>query len=199
MILPEIHRSGPRLGGRSDAGATDGRAPGTMLERIVYVSRAATGLGLEALYAIVRAAHARNPGAGLTGGWSVLDGCFAQVLEGAAAAARPSPTAASASDPRHGAIELRAREPALCRLFPGAGAGAPDPRLPRSRVCSRPSATGPGFPVADFPSDVLVEFVVSACRREAAQRRAATLSARGARLDSVGGARLSSAPGRRPA
>ena len=75
-------------------------------------------------------------------------------------------------DPRHGAIELRAREPALCRLFPGQALAL------RTRACLDAGlleAFGyrPGFPVADFPSDVLVEFLVSACRREAVQRRAA--------------------------
>jgi hypothetical protein len=142
-----------------------------MLERIVYVSRAEPGLGPEALYGIVREAHARNPGAGLTGGLVFLDGRFAQVLEGPAA-----PLAFAfgriALDPRHGAVELRAREPALCRLFPGQALAL------RTRTCLDEGlleAFGyrPGFPVADFPSDVLLELLVSACRREAAPRRTA--------------------------
>ncbi|HVH02944.1 MAG TPA: BLUF domain-containing protein [Amaricoccus sp.] len=142
-----------------------------MLERIVFVSRAAPGLGREALYAIVREAHARNPGAGLTGALVQLDGCFAQLLEGPA-----TPLAFAfgriGRDPRHGALELRAREPALCRLFPGQALAL------RTRACLDPGlleAFGyhPGFPVAGFPSDVLVEFLVGACRREAGARRAA--------------------------
>ena len=141
-----------------------------MLERIVSVSRAAPGLGREALYGIVREAHARNPGAGLTGGLVLLDGCFAQILEGPAA-----PLAFAfgriALDPRHHALALRAREPALCRLFPGQALAL------RTRACLDAdllAAFGyrPGFPVADFPSDVLVEFMVGACRREAAPRGA---------------------------
>ena len=141
-----------------------------MLERIVYVSRAAAGLGLEALYGIVREAHARNPAAGLTGGLVFIDGGFVQVLEGP-----PAPLALAfgriAVDPRHGGLALRAREPALCRLFPGQALAL------RTRACLDEDlldAFGyrPGFPVADFPSDVLVEFMVGACRREAAPRRA---------------------------
>ncbi len=141
-----------------------------MLERIVYVSRAAAGLGLEALYGIVREAHARNPAAGLTGGLVFVDGAFVQVLEGP-----PAPLASAfgriALDPRHGGLALRAREPALCRLFPGQALAL------RTRACldgDLLDAFGyrPGFPVADFPSDVLVEFMVGACRREAAPRRA---------------------------
>ena len=142
-----------------------------MLERIVTVSRAAPGLGTEALYGIVREAHARNPGAGLTGGLLFLDGAFAQVLEGPAA-----PLAFAQGrirrDRRHQGFELRAREPALCRLFPGQALAL------RTRACLDPDLLEAfgyrrGFPVADFPSDVLVEFLVSACRREAAPRRAA--------------------------
>ena len=58
----------------------------------------------------------------------------------------------------------RSRERALCRLFPGQALAL------RSRACldgALLEAFGyrPGFPVETFPADVLVEFVVQACRR----------------------------------
>lgn len=142
-----------------------------MLERMLTVSRAAPGFRLEALYGIVREAHARNPAAGLTGALVYVDGWFAHLIEGPAA-----PVAFTAGrialDPRHGGIERRARERALCRLFPGQALAL------RTRACLAPGlfeAFGyrPGFPVADLPADMLVEFLVSACRREAAPLRAA--------------------------
>ena len=142
-----------------------------MFEKIVTVSRSAPGLGLEALHGIVREAHARNPGAGLTGGLVLLDGWFAQLLEGP-----PAPLAFAfgriRQDPRHQGLALRARERALCRLFPGQALAL---RTRASLDAGLLEAFGyrPGFPVEDFPSDVLVEFLVGACRREARPRRAA--------------------------
>ena len=135
-----------------------------MLERIVTVSRAAPDLGREALYGIVREAHPRNLAAGLTGALVFVDGWFAHLLEGP-----PAPLAFAAGriaqDRRHGAIERRSRERALCRLFPGQALAL------RTRACldaGRLEAFGyrPGFPVSAFPADVLVEFLVSACRSE---------------------------------
>jgi hypothetical protein len=134
-----------------------------MLERVLFVSRSAPGMTLETVFAIIRAAHARNLRDGLTGGLIFLDGWFAQALEGEGA-----PLAAAfariARDPRHRAPALRARERALCRLFPGQALAL------RSRACLDPGlleAFGyrPGFPVDRFPADVLVEFLVRACRR----------------------------------
>ena len=139
-----------------------------MLERIVQVSRAAAGLRQEDVYDIIRTAHAANTLAGLSGGLVFLDGWFAQVLEG------PGPAldaclARIAGDPRHRGIERRSRERALCRLFPGQAMAL------RSRACLDPAlleAFGwrPGFPVAGFPADVLVEFVVQACHPRACRR-----------------------------
>jgi hypothetical protein len=133
-----------------------------MLERIVYVSRAAPGTGLEAVFGIIREAHAANAKAGLTGGLIFLDGGFAQVVEGPRA-----PLAAAfariARDRRHEAVELRARERALCRLFRGQAMAL------RTRACLDPALLegfgySPGFPVERFPADVLVEFAIRACR-----------------------------------
>jgi hypothetical protein len=133
-----------------------------MLERIVYVSRAAPGTGLDTVFGIIRQAHAGNGKAGLTGGLIFLDGGFAQVLEGPRA-----PLAAAfariARDPRHQRVELRARERALCRLFQGQAMAL------RTRACLDQGLLEgfgyrPGFPVERFPADVLIEFAVRACR-----------------------------------
>jgi hypothetical protein len=67
-------------------------------------------------------------------------------------------------DPRHAGLQLRSRERAHARLFAG------QPMALRTRACldlGLLEAFGyrPGFPVAEFPADVLLEFVVQACRR----------------------------------
>jgi hypothetical protein len=147
-----------------------------MLERIVQVSRAAPGLGREEVYRIIRTAHPANRLAGLTGGLIFLDGWFAQVLEGAPGPALEACLGRVAADPRHRDLVRRRRERALCRLFPGQALAL------RSRACLDPrllEAFGyrPGFPVAVFPADVLVEFVVQACRRAPAPGRAAPFRA----------------------
>ncbi len=106
-----------RAVGDGSEGGARGAASG-MLERIVYVSRAAPGTGLETVFDIIRSAHVRNAHAGLTGGLIFLDGFFAQVIEGPA-----GPLAAAfgriAVDPRHTGLAPRSRERALCRLFGG--------------------------------------------------------------------------------
>jgi hypothetical protein len=133
-----------------------------MLERIVYVSRASPGTGLEAVFAIIREAHAANAKAGLSGGLIFLDGSFAQVIEGPRV-----PLAATfariARDRRHEAVELRISERALCRLFQG------QPMALRTRACLDPALLESfgytlGFPVERFPADALLEFAVRACR-----------------------------------
>jgi hypothetical protein len=133
-----------------------------MLERSVMVSRAAAGTDLAAVFAIIRAAHGHNAAAGITGGLVFLDGWFAQALEGPPAALAAT-LARIAGDPRHREVSLRRRERGLCRLFPGQALAL------RSRSCidlGLLEAFGyrPGFPVAGFPADVLVEFLVRACR-----------------------------------
>jgi hypothetical protein len=155
---------------RKDAGR-QARAEGfEMLERIVQVSRAAAGLRVEGVYGIIRTAHASNTLAGLTGGLIFLDGWFAQVLEGAPGPGLDACLARIVRDRRHQAIERRSRERALCRLFPDQALAL------RTRACIDPGlleAFGwrPGFPVADFPADVLVEFVVQACHGAPSPRR----------------------------
>lgn len=133
-----------------------------MLERIVYVSRAAPGLVREEVFAIIRSAHRFNAAAGVTGGMVELDGRFVQLLEGP-----PGPLAAIfariAADRRHERLELRIRTAALTRLFPGQlMALRQRPHVSDGLLGS--FGYSPGFPVADFPADVLCEFVVAACR-----------------------------------
>jgi hypothetical protein len=143
-----------------------------MLERMIYVSRATPGTRTGDIYGIIREAHARNAAAGVSGALIFLHGRFAQVLEGSAPAVRAI-WSAILSDSRHAGITLRARERALCRLFPGQAMAL------RTGACLDPGlleAFGyrPGFPVESFPADVLLEFLVRACRsaREAASRPA---------------------------
>jgi Sensors of blue-light using FAD len=148
-----------------------------MLERIVYVSRAAPGLGLDAVFGIIREAHRANDPDELTGVLVFLDGCFAQVIEGERAPLGAC-LARIRRDPRHERFELRAREAVFCRLFRGQAMAL------RSRACIAQGlldafAYRPGFPVERFPSDVLVEFLVGACRG-----RASGIEAGAARLDS---------------
>ena len=135
-----------------------------MLERVVQVSRAAAGLRQEDVYRIIRTAHAANTLAGISGGLIFLDGWFAHVLEGTPGPAFDACLTRVACDPRHRDLERRSRERALCRLFPGQAMAL------RTRACLDPGLIEgfgwrPGFPVADFPADVLVEFVVRACHR----------------------------------
>jgi Sensors of blue-light using FAD len=138
-----------------------------MLERIVYVSRAAAGLRREDVFGIIRTSHPLNTLAGISGGLIFLDGWFAQVLEGPVGALDAC-LARIARDPRHWGMIRRSREPGLCRLFPDQALAF------RSRACLDPGlleafAYRPGFPVEVFPADVLVEFVVQACHRAPAQ------------------------------
>jgi hypothetical protein len=134
-----------------------------MLERIVYVSRAAPATGLPELCRIVGEAHRLNPGAGVTGALVCLDGWFAQALEGPAAGL-DAVFARIRRDPRHAGLEPRLREAGPCRRFPGQAmalrTGADlDQRL-RAAFGYRP-----GFPAAAFPAALLLEFLVAACRR----------------------------------
>jgi hypothetical protein len=136
---------------------------GPLLERIVYVSRAASGVDDRDVYRIIRHAHAQNGAEGLSGALIFLDGWFAQLIEG------PPPAvgrafARIAADRRHGPPGLRIRTAALARLFPGQAMAL------RLRGClPEPLLAAfdyrPGFPVDAFPVDVLTEFMVRACRQ----------------------------------
>jgi hypothetical protein len=134
-----------------------------VLERIVYVSRAAAGVDDREVFGIIRGAHARNGAEGLTGALIFIDGWFAQLVEGPPAAAGRA-FARIAADPRHGPPGLRVRAAALLPLFPGQAMAL------RLRGClPEPLLAAfdyrPGFPVEAFPVDVLTEFMVRACRQ----------------------------------
>ena len=131
-----------------------------MLERIVYVSRAAPGTGLDTVFGIIRAAHLRNSQAGISGGLIFLDGWFVQVLEGSPEAVTRL-HARLLRDPRHAGLDLRARERALCRLFGDGLVLRTGPKL--SPEVLREFDYSFGFPVETFPADVLLEFMVWAC------------------------------------
>ena len=151
------------VGGTAPAAALpDAALP---LERALWVGRAAPGVDTGAVYGIIRSAHA-EAGAGpdgVTGALLYLDGWFVQVLEGPAAVL-DSRLARLRRDPRHAAVDLRQRERVHARVFAG------QPMALRTRACLDAGlleAFGyrPGFPVVEFPADVLLEFVVQACRR----------------------------------
>jgi len=136
---------------------------GERIERLVYVSRAASCLDIAGVYAIIRGAHAGNVADGVTGALVFLDGWFAQVLEGSPAIL-DAQLARIRRDPRHEGLQIRQRERVHARVFAG------QPMALRTRACldfGVLDAFGyhPGFPVAEFPADVLVEFIVQACRR----------------------------------
>ena len=139
-----------------------------MLGRIVYVSRAAPGLAMADVYEIIRVAHARHGSERLSGALIFLDGWFAQILEGDAPQLEET-FVRIRHDPRHEAIKLRMRSPALCRLFPGEAmalraCGGIDPHL-----CAEFDYSA-GFPIDTFPADALVEFVTRACTRHRDRR-----------------------------
>jgi hypothetical protein len=148
---------------RAAAPMVPATAEAVLPQRLIYVSRARPGLGRADLYAIIRAAHVRNIAAGISGALIHLDGWFAQALEGPRAALSAA-FARIAADPRHEALELRSRERALTPLFRGQAMAL------RDRACLDAGLLDtfgyrPGFPVATFPADVLVEFMVRACRQ----------------------------------
>lgn len=131
-----------------------------MLERILYVSRAAPGTELSNIFRIVSEARERNAAAGISGALVFVDGWFAQVLEGPAPAICAT-YARILADPRHVDISFRARERALCRLFDDGLVLRTGPKL-RPEVL-REFDYSFGFPVETFPADVLLEFMVWAC------------------------------------
>jgi hypothetical protein len=140
-----------------------------MLGRIVYVSRAAPGLGMTQVCAIVREADARNGAEALSGALLFLDGWFVQLIEGPRERLEAR-FARIRGDARHAAVAVRQRGAALCPLFP-------EQRIAlRLRADLDPALLEafhyrPGLPVESFPADVLVEFVVRACTRHRDRQR----------------------------
>lgn len=89
-----------------------------MIERIVYVSRAAPGIGLREAYDIIRTSHNRNRQHNLTGALILIDGHFLQVLEGDAWQVRER-FARIATDPRHSQVEVRLQDRVAQPTFGG--------------------------------------------------------------------------------
>ena len=135
-----------------------------MIERIVYVSRAAPGVDARDAYDIVRRAHNRNSRFGLTGALIFLDGHFLQVLEGDADALRAR-FGVIATDPRH--VDLSIRQSASIR----------EATFPDEWVALREGSVGlkpvlrafdyePGYPPERFDGDRLVAFALACYRTQ---------------------------------
>lgn len=140
-----------------------------MIERILYVSRAVPWTRIGNVCDIIRASHVRNAKFDLTGALICLDGWFVQILEGPGEGL-DAVYGGILTDPRHIAPDLRVRERALCRLFPGQSmalrmGSTLDP------VLLAEFEYRPGFPVDLFPVAMLTEFVVSACCQRGSGRR----------------------------
>ncbi len=133
-----------------------------MLERILYVSRAASGTELSDVFDIGRVSRLRNAASGLSGCLVYVDGWIVQALEGPAPALCGIYTGIL-RDPRHMRISLRSRERIFYRFF-----GEPGLTL-RTGPSLNPAVLERfdyrfGFPVDSFPADVLLEFLTEACR-----------------------------------
>ncbi len=132
-----------------------------MFERIAYVSRAAPGVGAREVFDIIRAAHNRNGALGLTGALVVLDGHFLQVLEG-----EPFRVDACfrriAADPRHVALELRARRQHEQRLFPGEWMALRQQAQIEPGLLQRWGYEA-GLPATRFDADRLEAFMLACC------------------------------------
>ena len=130
-----------------------------MIERIVYVSRAAPGVGARDVYDIVRVAHNRNSRLGLTGALLLLDGHFLQVLEGDGYRLRER-FAVIAADPRH--LEVSVRQSVAIRAMSFADEWM---ALREGSVGLKPVLRtfdyAPGFPPDRFDGDRLVAFALA--------------------------------------
>jgi hypothetical protein len=132
-----------------------------MFEQLIYVSRAAPGVGSPEAYDIIRTAHNRNSRGGLTGALILLDGHFAQVLEGDPYHLRER-FEVIRRDPRHRAVDVRGLRHLPQRSFPDewmalrhGDAVAPSLRAAHGYV--------PGFPPDRFPAERLLAFVRACC------------------------------------
>ena len=128
-----------------------------MLERVVYVSRAAVGVGMTDAYDIIRTSHNRNSAYGLTGALALVDGWFVQVLEGDAFHVRERYERISA-DPRHTDVQLREQRAITAITFPGEWMAL------RSGAQIGPElreqfAYSPGFPAEQFDGERLHAFL----------------------------------------
>lgn len=140
-----------------------------MLERILYVSRAAPSMDLLNIFEIGRAVRFRNAAVGLSGGILFVNGWFAQTLEG------PVPAlcdvcASILKDSRHVRVSFRSLARIFYRLF-----GKP------GLILHIESNVDPavlhrfdyhfGFPVDSFPAEVPLEFMAEICGPAACSAR----------------------------
>ncbi len=132
-----------------------------MLERLVYVSRAATGITARDAYDIIRVSHNRNSRYGLTGALILIDGHFLQVLEGDAFRIRER-YARIAADPRHTEVELRQSVRIQELRFADEWMAL---RHDEEIALATREAYGysPGFPADRFDGDRLVAFAFACC------------------------------------
>jgi hypothetical protein len=89
-----------------------------MLVRLMYASRAVSGIAQEELLAIVRKSKANNPAVGVTGVLCFSEGIFLQALEGGRSAVNKLYNRI-ATDPRHTDVELMSYEEIGERRFAG--------------------------------------------------------------------------------
>jgi len=89
-----------------------------MLVRLMYASRAATGMDQEELSAILHKSRSANPSHGITGVLCFSEGIFLQVLEGGRGAVNRLYNRIVA-DPRHHDAELMLYEEITERRFAG--------------------------------------------------------------------------------
>lgn len=132
-----------------------------MIERIVYVSRAAPGIGLREAYDIIRTAHNRNRQHNLTGALILIDGHFLQVLEGDAWQVRER-FARIATDPRHSHVEVRLQDRVAQPTFGGEWMAL---RHGDAIPAELRDAHGyvPGMPADRMDGAALVAFAQAAC------------------------------------
>jgi hypothetical protein len=140
-----------------------------MYERIVYVSRAAPGIGARDAYDIIRVSHNRNGRYGMTGALLLVDGHFLQVLEGDGFRIRER-YARIATDPRHTDVELRQSRRIQQLSFVGEWMALrhDDEIAPHTREAH---GYAPGFPTDHFDGDRLVAFAVACCSAHAQSQR----------------------------
>lgn len=133
-----------------------------MHERLVYVSRAAPGIGPRDAYDIIRVAQNRNSRYGVTGALILVDGHFLQVIEGDAFRIRER-YARIAIDPRHTHLEVRQSGRIQQLSFADEWmALRHDDEI--THATREAFDYMPGFPVHRFDGDRLVAFALACCR-----------------------------------
>jgi hypothetical protein len=133
-----------------------------MYERVVYVSRAAAGIGARDAYDIIRVSHNRNSQYSLSGALILVDGFFLQVLEGDGFQLKAR-YARIATDPRHTEVDLRqsarVEQLSFADEWMALRHDGDITQAVRDEFGYRP-----GFPVAHFDGDRLVAFALACCR-----------------------------------